>query len=65
MAASMKQNNSDEVFLNSSSKSIAINETKGHYPTALMTYLPPRCRKEDKCVAVTLLLICERVIKNN
>ena len=27
MAASMKQNNSDEVLLNSSSKSIAINET--------------------------------------
>jgi hypothetical protein len=27
MAASMKQNNSDEVLLNSGSKSIAINET--------------------------------------
>jgi hypothetical protein len=27
MAASVKQNNSDEVLLNSSSKSIAINET--------------------------------------
>jgi hypothetical protein len=71
MAASMKQNNSDEVLLNSSSKSIAIYETpksntsplpdspndlpatqmtegrhlsqtKVHYPTALMTYLPHR-----------------------
>ena len=31
-------------------------QTKGHYPTVLMTYLPPRCRKVDKYVAVTLLL---------
>ena len=28
-----------------------------------MTCLPPRSRKEDKSVAVTLLVICEREIK--
>ena len=67
MAASMKQNNSDEVLLNSGSKSIAINETpksnKRPLPDSPITYLPPRCRKVDKYVAVTLLAICERVIR--
>ena len=30
-----------------------------------MTCLPLRCRKVDKCVAVALLVICEREIKKN
>ena len=37
-------------------------QTKGHYPTVIMTCLPHRCRKVDKYVAVTLLAICEMVI---
>ena len=66
MAASMKQNNSDEVLLNSGSKSIAINETPKSNKRPLPDSpndLPATQMQEGRHVAVTLLAICERVIK--
>ena len=67
MAASMKQNNSDEVLLNSGSKSIAINETpksnKRPLPDSHNDLPTTQMQEGNKYVAITLLVICERVIK--